>query len=308
MSERVFAGIVTFNPDLDRLHENLASIGPQVDRVLIFDNGSNDVDSIESLVADVLGTRLHREPTNLGIASALNWLVAAASSAGAKWLVTLDQDSIAGQNMVELLLQATDRRTPLVTPHIIDRNKSNVDEFRAISLPPVQYYRRAAQKGAITSGCLLDVEVARAVGGFDEQFFIDYVDYDFNQRVLLSGYRIARVNTAYLLHEVGQARTTWLWTPRRGIDGGWRLERFFSFGHGSSRCYYKARNRIYFTRKYARHIGLTNEGALQVPQQILLTLMFEDDRLRKLQAFARGVWDGLTTPLTGPTYSEVRFR
>ena len=37
-------------------------------------------------------------------------------------------------------------------------------------------------------------------------FFIDYVDYDLNMRLMRAHYRIARAKQTYLLHRVGEAR------------------------------------------------------------------------------------------------------
>ena len=36
----ICAGIVSYNPDLKRLKENIDAIFPQVDEVIVFDNGS----------------------------------------------------------------------------------------------------------------------------------------------------------------------------------------------------------------------------------------------------------------------------
>lgn len=291
------AGIVTYNPDLERLAANLASVTSQVSRTLIFDNGSANLREIEELICRMDCVDLEAHPTNAGIAFALNRLAEKARTLAAQWILLLDQDSVAAPRMLAELKAAIDGDTAVVTPFIVDRNKMSVPEYHNLTLPPVQYFRRAAGKGAITSGSLVNLNALAEVGGFDEQLFIDYVDYDFNQRILLAGHRIARVNSTYLLHEVGKAHPTWLYLPRKTLDGGWAVERFYSFGHSAERCYYKARNRVLFTRKFWGRIGLTNEGAVQIPQQIFLTLLFERDRLRKLHAFFRGTLDGLRMPM-----------
>lgn len=289
----IFAGVVTYEPDLTRLEANLRAISGQVTSILVFDNGSQNWSGIDDLCISIGNCLLYRHGENSGIAFALNWLVAAALSRGAHWLLTLDQDSVSPPGMVAALRGVATPLIPLVTPHVIDINRSTVAAFEAQGLPSVQFYKRAAWRGAITSGSLVHLPTIVAIGGFDSSLFIDYVDYDLNQRLLLAGYRIARCNRTYLLHEVGRAKATWLWVPRRSIDGDWAFERFFTFGHSSRRCYYKARNRIIFTRKYGRFIGLTNEGIWQIPQQFALTVLFEDDRVAKALAFGRGVFDGV---------------
>ena len=47
---KVYAGVVTYNPEIKRLKENISSIQNQVTTVVIFDNGSNNVDNIQKLI------------------------------------------------------------------------------------------------------------------------------------------------------------------------------------------------------------------------------------------------------------------
>ncbi|MCX2747047.1 glycosyltransferase [Arthrobacter sp. MI7-26] len=294
----IIAGIVTFEPDIDRLRENLEAISPQVPHVFIYDNGSSNSEAIADLVHTSPNAVVVYSETNNGIAAALNRLAEAALDHGATLLLTLDQDSVCSPAMVSTLAAEFADGIGMVTPYIVDRNKLTLEEFRALPLPQVERYRQPARRGAITSGAIVDLVAWSRVGGFDELFFIDYVDYDFNQRLMDAGYVILRVNTAALLHEVGRATPTWLRVPRKDLAGRWHIERFFAFGHSPARCYYKARNRVLFTRKHGRKLGLTHEGIWQIPQQIALTLVFERQRFAKLARFVHGIRDGLRAPLT----------
>ncbi|MDQ0922305.1 rhamnosyltransferase [Pseudarthrobacter sp. W1I19] len=293
----IIAGIVTFEPDIDRLRENIEAISPQVPLVLIYDNGSTNGEAISELSAASPNVSVIRSGTNDGIAAALNRLAESALSQSASFLLTLDQDSVCSERMVSKLAAELAEGIGMVTPHIVDRNKQTLEEYSRLKLPSVEHYRQPARRGAITSGAVLDLNAWRKVGGFDELFFIDYVDYDFNQRLMEAGYAILRVNTAPLLHEVGRATRTWLRVPRKDLSGRWRIEQFFAFGHSPTRCYYKARNRVLFTRKHGRKLGITHEGIWQIPQQIALTVLFEHERFSKLKGFVRGIRDGLRTPL-----------
>lgn len=294
----IVAGIVTYEPDLERLRENLLSIISQVDAVIVFDNSAGHSDLIAGLLSDLGGSaEVMSNGENLGVATALNLLAVAAVERGAKYLVTLDQDSVSPPGMVDILLEAMGQRVGVVTPYIVDRNKITVADYRDMDLPMIEVYRQPARRGAITSGSLVDLKAWSHVGGFDDRFFIDYVDYEFNQRIMGAGYAIVRANRTYLLHEVGRARKTWLKVPRRDLSGHWRLESFYSFGHGAERCYYKARNRVLFTRKHGRELGISHEGIWQIPQQVVLTVLFETEKLDKVKAFWRGIIDGVRMPL-----------
>lgn len=294
--DRIVAGIVTFNPVMERLAENLDGIQDQMEHILIYDNGSTNISSVRELVQAFPSARLIEGGRNRGIAYALNRLASTALLEGKEWMLTLDQDSVAGDRMVESLMRYANGLTRMVTPAIVDRNKRRPSKRDSHAEVEVEYFKQAARRGPLTSGSLMSLSAWRAVGGFDEGLFIDYVDYDFNQRLLLAGYSIARVNKTQLLHEVGRAEETWLTLPRRTVSGRWELEHVYSFGHPPMRCYYKARNRIIFTRKYFRFIGITHEGAFQIPAQIILTLLFEGERAAKFKAFVTGIVDGVRVP------------
>ena len=45
--KKYLAGIVTFNPDIERLNENISAIINQVDKVVVVDNGSENADDIK---------------------------------------------------------------------------------------------------------------------------------------------------------------------------------------------------------------------------------------------------------------------
>lgn len=294
----IIASIVTYEPEIDRLRENLEAVSPQVSNILIYDNGSSNSEEIAGLAKAWRNTRVIFSETNDGIAAALNRLAEEALERGATCLLTLDQDSVCSAGMVSKLAAELTDSVGMVTPYIVDRNKQTLEDYFNLQLPRVEPYRQPARKGAITSGALVDLEAWRQVDGFDERFFIDYVDYDFNQRVMNAGYSIIRLNTVPLLHEVGRASPTWLRIPRKDLSGRWRIERFFAFGHSPFRCYYKTRNRVLFTRKHGRKLGLTHEGIWQIPQQIALTLMFERQRFEKFRQFLRGIRDGFRLPLS----------
>ena len=292
VADDVIAGVVCFNPDLERLRQNLDAITPQVPRVVIFDNGSQNAGELEAMSHGWPNVEVVLNGRNDGIAYALNELLAIASAAGAHFFLSLDQDSVATSGMVDELRGLMGPRVAMSTPLIVDRNKPETAMLDA-ELPPVERYSHPAWRGALTSGALVSVKAATEVGGFDDRLFIDYVDYDLNARLMLAGYEILRANSVTLLHEVGEARRTWLFTPRRTLSGSWRIERFHSFGHSPFRCYYKARNRVIFTKKYGRQLGVTHEGVWQIPQQVLLTVLFENHKRAKLAAFARGIRDGV---------------
>ncbi|MEE1296279.1 MAG: glycosyltransferase [Bifidobacterium sp.] len=299
MPERC-AGIVTYNPDMERLLANLQAIVPQVDYVYLCDNGSTNVTQIEELTTDFGTVSLEKLGANKGIATALNHLLNSAHGAGYAWIITLDQDSVASAGMVDALATYAGERIGLVCPFILDRNRMTLEEYHAKRLPETEQVTKGAKRGAITSGALTQVKAALQVGGFDDRMFIDYVDFDFNERLLLAGYEIVRVNTTYLLHEKGKSERTWLRVPR-STSSGREWQPLYKLGYSPNRCYYQARNRIVYWKKYRHHTG--TEGITELPLLMGLSLLTEDHKMAKLGAYMRGIHDGLHTKVR-PVHNE----
>ena len=72
---KYIAGIVLYNPDLGRLKENIESICKQVDKVILIDNGSDNIREIEDLIKEYLNCILLKNGENMGIAYALNQIL-----------------------------------------------------------------------------------------------------------------------------------------------------------------------------------------------------------------------------------------
>lgn len=66
------AVIVTFNPEIDRIRENINAIVNQVSCVLIVDNASKNITDIMELIDGIDSVKLITLKDNLGIAAAQN--------------------------------------------------------------------------------------------------------------------------------------------------------------------------------------------------------------------------------------------
>ena len=100
MYMKIIAGIVLFNPDIDRLKENVGAIFCQVDKVVFIENGSKKIDYIDNIDCEN-GIFIYNKE-NLGIAHALNQILDYAASNNYEWALTLDQDSVASPNLIQV--------------------------------------------------------------------------------------------------------------------------------------------------------------------------------------------------------------
>jgi rhamnosyltransferase len=224
---KVLAVVVSFN-GLRKTVETLDALIGKVDHVHVVDNASHP-ESLELLDSVVRSGRisLERLGRNEGIGYALNCGARAARRLGCDWLLTMDQDSRVDDNMLEAYGAAIARSPDLVclTPNVLVNGRGPHNRSG-----PVDF--------AITSGNLIRMDIFDAIGGFDEELFIDGVDLDFSLRVRHAGKQIVRVENAILHHELGQRQ------PIRG----W-LSKFY-MAHPPLRRYYMSRNHLYLIQRY----------------------------------------------------------
>lgn len=270
----ILAGITLYNPDIALLESNLNAVSGQVDGVVMCDNGSGNLRDVKKKVLSHFPrAHLIENGENLGIAAALNRIFLYAQENGFSWVLTLDQDSVCPDGMVSAFQRHMDTpRVGCLCPMVYDRAAQKME---GIPEGDVQEIRRC-----ITSGAMSPVSAWEEAGGFCEEMFIDYVDFDFCARLLEHDYRILRLNGVVLNHSVGNA------TPHRLMS-----KRFFTLNHPPARKYYQIRNGIYYARAH-RRVVRKREVALYVMNLFFKTMLYESDKWRKCKAMLAGVWDG----------------
>ena len=265
----ILAGITLFHPDLKRLKENIDSIINQVDAVVCIDNGSENIAEIKKLLLSYCTIELVENGENVGIAKALNQMFGYAKTMGHDWILTLDQDSVCPDNLICEYRKYFDiERLGMLCPLIDDRNYGN-EKASHVETEEVQR--------CITSAAICPLSVWEAVGGFMEELFIDFVDHDFCAKLQENGYKIIRVNTTHLLHEIGHAQNHSV--------AGMRL--FTTLNHGAFRKYYMARNWYYYIKAHKRVLDTKKEW-MKYYFFFIKTFLFENDRIEKWKAMVKG--------------------
>lgn len=267
---KVIAGIVLFNPDFDRLRENISAILPQVERLVLVDNGCK-TNEYEKLTDDERIVVI-KHGRNLGIATALNTIVRYAKDNGYGWALTLDQDSVAPANLIEAYKSVIPgkERLGMVCCKIHDRNFTMQREEQ---LPQVDGY----VEQCITSASMVNVEAWQDVGGFDDQMFIDSVDFDFCLMLRKRGWKIFRTYKAVLLHELGRSEVI------RIFGKEYTCCHYSPFRH-----YYIVRNLIYEGRKHR----MMAKNLRVFARHIYTTLRYEDKKREKMKRMWHGFIDG----------------
>lgn len=263
----VVAGIVVYHPDWGRLYDNIKAVQPQVDRIIIFNNGTEDVSSRFPGI-----TVLDQDGANIGIASALNAICLYAIQQGFDWILTLDQDSVAPLGLMDgYVPYLTDSSIALLCPAIRDRNYGSMDY-------DVNNNSQGADEvdACITSGSLLRLSAWERIHGFWDELFIDMVDFDLCWSLREAGYRILRVNNQSMLHEIGKAKRVSLFGKDNVI-----------YNHSPLRCYYMIRNTLVLGRKHHRQ-AQCRRWALK---RIILINLYEKNRWAKDRMMLKGIFD-----------------
>ena len=267
---KVYAGVVTYNPEIKRLKENISSIQNQVTTVVIFDNGSNNVDNIQNLILGLANVVFIKSEKNLGIAAALNRLMQWGNDKGYDWMLSLDQDSVCEENFVARMKPylTIEQNLGVVAPVIVDRNVGVVGHN-----PKSEYIH---VNTCITSGAFSKVSAWKEIGKYDESMFIDSVDFEYCYRMRKCGYEVIQVRDVQLLHELGksQRKRFFIWS-------------FDVTGHSAFRKYYIARNNVYYPLKHHMWLHFIR-GNLRNINLILTIVFYERSKRNKISAVCRG--------------------
>ncbi len=289
---KIFAGIIAYNPDMDKLRDNVSAIINQVDGLILVDNGSDNIEAVKAMIeAFDKNITFIENQDNKGVAYALNQIMKYAYKSGANWVLTLDDDSqcyhelvsmykeFIASNQVEKLASITCLRKDR---KYIENNSSGlsakVSKNTVIGgADQMQYSQEySVVDTCITSGNLVLVDAWRAVKGFNNKLFIDMVDDDFCFRLRRAGYNIVRINRHGFLHELGNEIIKIKLFGREKIV----------FAYSPKRKYYTARNVRYMIRTYK--LGLFNNYSSYLFKRVLGTLLYEKHKLTGLSAYIKG--------------------
>ncbi len=276
MRNLVGAVVVSYKPSLELLQNVTLLIG-QVDHVVVVDN-TQDSDVFPALMnlERLQGCTVIRNNKNLGIAAALNIGFYEAMRLGFPWVLTFDQDSQISEGYVEAMFSgisaAKNRsRIGILFPRYLDK-KLRIEI-------PMNRNAKGEAVGCWTSGSMIESAVFKSVGLFEEQLFIDFVDYEYCMRMRLMGFELIECPKAILLHSLGRIT----------------LHRLLGTitNHNPKRRYYITRNRLVLIRRYFR---MDREWSITELKDLIMdslrVLLAEDRKLAKAGYMLRALYDG----------------
>ncbi|MDR0602911.1 MAG: glycosyltransferase, partial [Bacteroidales bacterium] len=251
MIEPIAPIVIWYNPENlgeDTAVKNILTYSGLFNKVYIIDNS---LDNNSRLAKRIPNSRYIPNFNNLGIATALNQGCEAASGDDYAWAMTMDQDSswngiclskyinevnriyhidnlvrsfspkTVHQKEIRSVL-GTIKRSLLKKIKPEKNNDDGKDEF--------EYVDRV-----ISSGNIIHLEMWKTIGGFNDELFINDVDYDFCYRAIQKGYKIVKIYVCNMYHVDGEPRRTFF--PH-------------AFWYHKERIYYSIRNKYFILNKY----------------------------------------------------------
>jgi rhamnosyltransferase len=276
---RICGALILYNPE-SSVVKNVQSFIGNIAELLVVDN--SDViqpSTIEELQKLPKVTYINNRG-NMGIANALNMAASIAYNKKFQWLLTMDQDSSFIDGGLSLLindLQISFSLYPnvaLITPYhnVVDSFEKETDAKAGLH----------SITSCMTSGNIIDLEVWKSVGGFEEKLFIDYVDHEYCLRLKKFGKTIIQDDNVALNHKLGDVKTFKF------------LGRRTASHHNYIRRYYITRNRLYLLNQYFSYQPrLAFRELYGLFAETVKILMQERDKLKKLKSTFRGVKDFL---------------
>lgn len=216
MSHAISVLIVTWN-SAATIEACLASLPADVE-VIVVDNHSSDGTAAQIRQA-FPAVRVLESATNLGFGAACNW---AAQEATGSYYLLLNPDAALAPGALDGLLASLERLPggAAVGPRLLDADGGLELSWGESPTPRTEWRRRAEQLGKrsaspprelssvdwISGACILiRAEAWKAIGGFDEGFFLYFEDVDLCRRLTDAGWAIGYEPAHPVIHLRGRS-------------------------------------------------------------------------------------------------------
>ena len=248
--------IVTYEPELNNLKRLTYCVQTAGFLPIIVDNSEKHPVEKVQMAASTQMIPMHG---NAGIAAAQNAGIRLAKKLGAKMIGFFDQDSHADEKLLEKLEKALQSLGEcVVSPLALE--KGSLNEYPVQTLGKFGYPKDVFVKGkkvpqkvdlVISSGMMSVPEVFEKVGGYDEDFFIDFVDVEWCLRCRKAKIPVYVIPDAVLMHKIGNDNVS--------------VGEMNIVVHSAMRTYYKVRNAFLLFYKKA--------GVIFTMRQVLPALL-----------------------------------
>jgi len=227
---KVCAIVVLYNPEedgIDTIVKNINSYAEYMDRIYIIDNSPAE----HTFIANIIKNSFYISNKNKGgIGGAQNVGMRQALKDGYEWAMTMDQDSIFESEQIKNYIQKfeyfSQKDSNIASFSLRAQNITKTFHWTEIPKKTLRPIKRALfgkkpspapitfPPRCIASANIISVTAWKNVGGFNEFFFIDQVDYEFCYKITEKGYKIIKFNDIYMNQHFGEAHGFTLFRKR----------------------------------------------------------------------------------------------
>ncbi len=262
--------VVLYHPD-EKVIQNINTYLKDIDILYAVDNSEKKNDKIISEIKTMDKVVYVDNKGNKGIAYAQNRGAHRAIKAGYEWLLTMDQDSSASDNMIQLLVEYIENH---------DTSKVGiVTAYQKLDYEKNNYFLREYQQVFIvmSSGNILNLKAYQAVGGILNKLFIDIVDHEYCLRLNQHGYKIIMVNKSILYHSLGETQI---------------IDNMYFDSHTPTRLYYFVRNDLFVRQKYKQHFpNWIKERKVITSKRYMKIIIYDKNKLKNVYYILRAYID-----------------
>lgn len=283
---KIFSIIVAYNPEWKSFEKVLVAHKNNFSNVIIINN-SPEI-SLNSFKSSQV--RIINNPSNIGLAAALNVGIYEAKKEGAEMVALFDQDTLLPNDFTQKMFKRINayqgsKKPALFSPvffnHVTDDYGSiiNFKPLRLIRTKPDKQKSVTHPQYVITSGSFIPISVLDDVGLMREELFIDFVDIEWCLRARAKGYEIVSFPKVDIAHHLGDSSVSFMGT-------NYPI-------HSPLRMYYYFRNAIYLYRLKEIDWNWRLVDATRNMFRFLFYILFVKDRLTYFKYIIKGYYHGL---------------
>ena len=303
---RIACVIVVYNngSKIGELLETLLAQSKPITEIIVVDNASSDGTS-QMLSEKFPWVTLLTNASNIGVGGGYAEGMECAYKKGYDWIWLLDGDSLPQVSALEELIAAlanlmpTHSRIGILASSPVNPLTGEIyggfirqGLFYKIPKEITHSVKPVAVDTVISSGCLIGRRVVEDVGLPRHDFFMDFVDCEYNLRVLREGYEIISVPTSVIYHQVGEPRIIRSRIIRFAIRFCF-IKKSLPSSHPAWRQYYAARNELYTFWHEFRSYRAVFRLMLATVATILGMILFNDvEKAQRVKYIIRGLGDG----------------
>lgn len=272
---KIAAVYSAYNPDMLLLNKSISILHNQVERIIVVDNSDNfDCTLFKDLIQEY-NIKVISCNGNTGIADALNRGCDYALNKGFDWVITMDQDSIVANDIIEMYKKFLSENEHLNIGALMPVYSTCFNSLEQLETDNKEIY------DYMTSGSLINLNTYRKIRGFNKELFIDMVDTDYGLRLIKNGYKIFRIGSSQMQHNIGNAtELTFMGKHVRYITH-----------HNYIRRYYITRNLLWLASEYGKEFPKHNHPYWSIFKSVIRFLLFETDKKRKFKSVIMGIKD-----------------